>query len=119
MWWKSIEASYVNAPCSWEKFVLVFKLKYVPQPYLKALHNEFFNQKQGTMTVMEYITKFDDLSRYAPVLVATPEARRERFFDGLTYGIRDKMVSPRSYHLISLSVWHLSMREITLSIGLP
>ena len=39
----------------------------------------------------EYTTKFDELARFAPELVPTPEARALRYFDGLCYGIKSKM----------------------------
>lgn len=50
---------------------------------------EFFELKQKDMTVVEYASKFDDLSRYAPFLVSTPEARVEGFIDGLDHHISD------------------------------
>lgn len=35
------------------------------------------------MTVHEYITKFNQLSRYAPTNVEDDEEKQERFMDGL------------------------------------
>ena len=36
------------------------------------------------MTVAEYTAKFDELSRYAPTLVATDDARKIKYMHGLS-----------------------------------
>ena len=44
---------------------------------------EFANLKQEEMSVAEYIRKFDELSRYAPHMVATNELKVDQFMQGL------------------------------------
>jgi hypothetical protein len=44
---------------------------------------EFQDLKQGSMSVDEYITKFTQLSRYAPHEVNTDEKKQECFLNGL------------------------------------
>jgi hypothetical protein len=39
--------------------------------------------KQGSMTVSEYVTRFMQLSRYAPNDVDTDEKKQECFLNGL------------------------------------
>lgn len=48
--------------------------------------------KQKDFSMVHYITKFDDLSCYAPFLVATLEARNNRTIKGLHYYIANKFV---------------------------
>jgi hypothetical protein len=43
--------------------------------------------KQVSMSVNEYITKFTQLSHYAPHEVNTDEKKRECFFNGLNDGL--------------------------------
>ena len=44
---------------------------------------EFANLKQGEMFVAEYIRRFDELSWYAPHIVATNELKVDQFIKGL------------------------------------
>jgi hypothetical protein len=51
------------------------------------LKKEFLHLKQGSMSVNEYITKFTQLSRYAPNEVDTDEKKQECFLNGLNDGL--------------------------------
>lgn len=44
---------------------------------------EFVSMIQGKMTVAEYAQTFDRLARFAPELVPTDRARRDKFIRGL------------------------------------
>jgi hypothetical protein len=44
---------------------------------------EFQDMKHGSMSVNEYVTKFTQLSRYAPHEVNTDEKKHECFLNGL------------------------------------
>jgi hypothetical protein len=52
---------------------------------------EFQDLKKGSMTVSEYVTRFTQLSRYAPNNVDTDEKKQDYFLnglnDGLSYGL--------------------------------
>ena len=48
---------------------------------------EFQNLKQGSMTVSEYLTRFTQLSRYAPSDVDTDEKKQFHFLNGLNDGL--------------------------------
>ncbi|CAL9004568.1 unnamed protein product [Prunus brigantina] len=50
--------------------------------------SQFLYLKQGSMSVVEYEHKFNELSRFAPELVATEEDRRRRFEGGLWWEIQ-------------------------------
>jgi hypothetical protein len=47
------------------------------------LKKEFQDLKQGSMSVNEYVTKFTQLSHYAPHEVDTDEKKHECFLNGL------------------------------------
>jgi hypothetical protein len=44
------------------------------------------------MSVEQYAARFNELSRYAPTLVATEEAKVHRFLYGLIPRVRDKVI---------------------------
>jgi hypothetical protein len=47
------------------------------------LKKEFKDLKQGSMSVCEYVTRFTQLSRYAPDNVDTNEKKQDWFLNGL------------------------------------
>lgn len=51
------------------------------------------NLKQKDMNVVVYTNKFDHLSRYVPLLVATPEARVLGLNKGLDHHISYRLVA--------------------------
>jgi hypothetical protein len=54
---------------------------------IKLKKKEFQDLKQGSMSVNEYITRFTQLSRYAPHEVDTDEKKQEYFLNGLNDGL--------------------------------
>jgi hypothetical protein len=54
---------------------------------IKLKKKEFQDMKQGSMFVNEYVTKFTQLSRYAPHEVGTDEKKQESFLNGLNDGL--------------------------------
>jgi hypothetical protein len=70
---------------------MAFRSHHVPQGVFKLKKKEFQDLKQGSMTVSEYVTRFTQLSRYAPNDVDTNEKKQECFLsgldDGLTYAL--------------------------------
>ena len=66
--------------------------KYFPATARHAKAREFLELKQGTMTVMEYVAKFTELTHFADDYVATNMAKVRRFEDGLKLSIWGKIV---------------------------
>jgi hypothetical protein len=62
---------------------MAFRSHHVPQGVIKLKKKEFQDLKQGSMTVSEYVTRFTQLSRYAPNDVDTNEKKHECFLNGL------------------------------------
>jgi hypothetical protein len=84
-WWDA----YVEAHEEPES--IMFRAHHVPQGVIKLKKKEFQDQKHGSMFVNEYITKFTQLSHYAPNEVDTDEKKQDYFMnslnDGLTYAL--------------------------------
>jgi len=54
----------------------------------RAKEQEFLCLKQGQMSVIEYVVKFNVLSRFAPNQVATEQMRMHQFEQGLKEPIK-------------------------------
>jgi hypothetical protein len=59
----------------------------VHQGVTKLKKKEFQDLKQGSMTVSEYVTRFTQLSRYAPNNMDTDAEKQECFLNGLDDGL--------------------------------
>jgi hypothetical protein len=86
-WWVAyVEAHEEPESISWPEFRAAFCAHHVPQGVIKLKKKEFQDLKQGSMSVNEYVTKFTQLSRYAPHEVDTDE-KQECFLKGLNDGL--------------------------------
>jgi hypothetical protein len=82
-----VEAHEEPESINWPEFKAAFRAHHVPQGVIKLKKNEFQDLKQGSMSVNEYVTKFTQLSRYAPHEVDTDEKKQECFLNGLNDGM--------------------------------
>ncbi|KAL5567760.1 hypothetical protein UlMin_024335 [Ulmus minor] len=80
-WWDSVKLRRNVHAMTWEEFVGEFNQKYYNQAAMRAKQKEFLNLKQGNMTVIEAVTKFEQLARLCPSLVATEEERTRKMMD--------------------------------------
>ena len=53
---------------------------------------EFLELKQGSMTILEYVAKFTELTRFGDDYMAIDMAKVRKFEDGLKLSIRGKIV---------------------------
>jgi hypothetical protein len=87
-WWDAyVEAHEEHESINWPEFRAAFRAHHVPQVVIKLKKKEFQDLKQGSMSVNEYVTKFTQLSRYAPHEVNTIEKKQECFLNGLNDGL--------------------------------
>jgi hypothetical protein len=86
-WDAYVEAHEEPESINWLEFRAAFRAHHVPQGVIKLKRKEFQDLKQGSMSVNEYITKFTQLSRYAPHEVDTDEKKQECFLNGLNDGL--------------------------------
>jgi hypothetical protein len=86
-WWDVyVKAHGEPESINWPEFRTAFHAHHVPQGVI-WLKMEFQDLKQGSISMNEYITKFTQLSRYAPHEVYTDEKKQECFLNGLTDGL--------------------------------
>ncbi|XP_070002983.1 uncharacterized protein [Nicotiana sylvestris] len=71
-------------PARWDEFVDTFMDHFLPAETMTACATEFEVLNQGSMSVWEYHMEFVRLSKYAPQLVLTMDARVRRFVQGLS-----------------------------------
>ena len=67
-----------------------------------AKAQEFLEVKQGAMTMMDYVTRFIELARFADDYVATDLAKVRRFENGLKLSIRARIVGLRLQDMDSM-----------------
>ncbi|GMN57670.1 hypothetical protein TIFTF001_026775 [Ficus carica] len=82
-WWDTMASVHDVTAMTWERFREIFETKYFTAATRKEKKNEFINLKQGSMSVDEYIRKFEELSRYAPQLVGSDTLKVGQFLEGL------------------------------------
>jgi hypothetical protein len=91
-WWDVyVEAHEEPKTINWQEFKNNFRTHHVPLGVMKLRKKEFEDLKQGLMTVREYVTRFTQLSCYAPDNVDTDEKKQDWFLnvfkDGLAYAL--------------------------------
>jgi hypothetical protein len=74
-WWDAyVEAHAKPESINWSEFRAAFRAHHVPQGVIK-LKKEFQDLKHGSMSMNEYVTKFTQLSCYAPHEANTDEKK--------------------------------------------
>ena len=76
--------------------------KYFPATARHAKAQEFLELRQGAKTMIEYVTKFTELARFADDYMATDMAKVRRFENGLKLSIRGKIVGLRLQDMSSM-----------------
>jgi hypothetical protein len=83
-WWDTnVEAHEEPESINSQEFRNSFRTHHAPFRMMKLEKKEFEDLKQGSMTVSEYVTRFTQLSRYAPDNVDTDEKKQDCFLNGL------------------------------------
>jgi hypothetical protein len=87
-WWDAyVESHEEHESINWPEFRATFHAHHVPQGVIKLEMKEFQDLKEGSMSVNECVTKFTQLSRYAPHEVDTDEKKHECFLNGMNDGL--------------------------------
>ena len=77
----------VDHRVTWQEFTTAFREYYIPAGVLNRKLTEFLDLRQGSMSVMDYVNKFNHLSQYAGTHVDTDEKKRDHFYHGLSYSL--------------------------------
>ena len=84
-WWETFQAAELpDHPATWQEFSTAFREFFIPAGVIHQKVTEFMELRQGSRTVMEYVTQFNHLAQYAGSQVDTDDKKRDRFFRGLT-----------------------------------
>ncbi|GMN71134.1 hypothetical protein TIFTF001_055921 [Ficus carica] len=77
-WWMTVQMRRNVTTMSWQDFVTKFRAMYYNREILAAQQDEFNSFRQGSMTVMEAVKKFEQLACLCPELVPneTEKVRR-------------------------------------------
>ncbi|KAG5540173.1 hypothetical protein RHGRI_020413 [Rhododendron griersonianum] len=92
-WWRSAKQQYKDKQNEliWSNFKKDFEEKYIPPAVKDQMRTEFLALRQGNMSVAEYQQKFDELSRYAGVLVEKETDKVWHFQRGLRFDIHGRV----------------------------
>ena len=80
-WWATVKMTRNVGIMTWADFIREFSQKYYNSAILRAQQDDFLNLKQGTMTIIEAVNKFEQLSRLSPFMVRTEEDRLRCMMD--------------------------------------
>ncbi|XP_073363075.1 uncharacterized protein [Aegilops tauschii subsp. strangulata] len=89
IWWDNAKAIWpADEEITWSKFKYHFRKYHIPIGIMKIKQREFLALTQGSMTVSEYLNKFNHLARYSLYDVATKERKVDTFLGGLNQHFR-------------------------------
>jgi hypothetical protein len=91
-WWDAyVEAHEEPETINWQEFRNNFRTHHAPFGMMKLKKKEFEDLNRGSMSMNEYVTRFTQLSRYAPDNMDTDEKKQDWFLnrlnDGLAYAL--------------------------------
>ena len=102
VWWNWAKTSRDLEAMTWAEFQELFMGKYFPDTARHVKAQEFLELKQGTMTVMDYVARFTELTRFVEDYMATYMAKVRRFENGLKLSIRGRIVGLRLQDMDSM-----------------
>jgi len=89
IWWDNAKAIWpADEEITWTKFKDHFRKYHIPTGIMKIKQREFLALTQGSMTVNEYLNKFNHLARYSLHDVATEERKIDWFLGGQNQHLR-------------------------------
>ena len=72
---------------TWQEFTAAFREYYIPAGVLNRKLMEFLDLKQGSMSVMDYVNKFNHLAQFAGIHVDTDEKKWDHFYHDLSFSL--------------------------------
>ncbi|XP_058765786.1 uncharacterized protein LOC131639301 [Vicia villosa] len=86
-WWNTASTYFTaqEIPKDWQHFKVAFLEKYFPNSVRTQKEQEFQNFKHGSMSVSEYVEKFEDLADYSRQAIYAPDElwKIDQFMMGL------------------------------------
>ena len=102
VWWRWVRTSRDLEVMTWAEFQELFMGKYFPETTRHVKAQEFLEVKQGATTMMDYMSRFTELARFADDYVATDLAKVRRFENRLKLSIRARIVRLRLQDMDSM-----------------
>ena len=87
IWWDVVKRTRDVSVMTWTDFLVEFNAKYYSQAVINSKVVEFTRLQQGSMSVLEYVRRFDQLSRFALDMVPLEASKIWRFLSGLHSGL--------------------------------
>ena len=81
IWWDWVKVSRDPEMMTWGEFREIFMDKFFPASARHTKAWEFLEFKQGSMTVLEYVAKFTELTLFGDDYVANDMAKVRKFKD--------------------------------------
>jgi len=82
-WWGIVRLRGEEDPMTWERLRELMDNQYCPRDVQRMKEREFLSLKQGNLSVMEYASSFNKLSRFVPHQVNTKVRKMDHFEQGL------------------------------------
>ena len=92
IWWEWVRALRDPETMTWGKFREIFMGKFFLTFARHAKAREFLELKQGSMTVLEYVARFNEMACFRDDYVTTDIAKVRKFEDVLKLSIQGKIV---------------------------
>jgi hypothetical protein len=93
-WWENVQAMQPQGQVlNWNQFKERFRKTHIPTGLMTLMRDKFINLKQGSMSVVEYLDKFNTLSRYAPEDTDSEEKKKHCFLNGLHVEMQSILVA--------------------------
>ncbi|XP_075524554.1 uncharacterized protein LOC142556956 [Primulina tabacum] len=88
IWWEATKVTINVQTLKWNEFKDLFYDKYFPSDVKARKVKEFLELKQGTMSMNDYILKFEEGSLFVPFIASNDKDGAEHFMRGLRAEIR-------------------------------
>ena len=102
VWWRWARTSRDLEVMTWEEFQELFMGKYFSETTRHVKAQQFLDMKQGATTVMDYVARFTELTRFADDYVATDMEKVRRFENGMKLSIRARIIGLRLQDMDSM-----------------
>ncbi|KAL6859024.1 hypothetical protein ACP4OV_018026 [Aristida adscensionis] len=91
-WWQGfLQMQPAGHVTTWVEFCKAFRAFHIPKGLMDLKRREFLDLKQGCRPVLEYVHAFNELALYAPEEIASDDRKCDRFMNGLSEELQDKL----------------------------
>uniref|UniRef100_A0A1D1YQI9 Brain-specific angiogenesis inhibitor 1-associated protein 2-like protein 2 n=1 Tax=Anthurium amnicola TaxID=1678845 RepID=A0A1D1YQI9_9ARAE len=113
VWWSStLRTRFAGrGDVSWREFLVAFREKFFPEHIQDQKEREFLDLSPGSMSVMEYESRFSELEKFAPHICVDDRRRAKKFVFGLKGSIRSRLVA-HDHQTLSSAVRAACLQEL-------